>query len=130
MNDAERRAASDTPGPLPAGERPAAASRHWRLGLVLCALVMLTAGGAWAAYWWGRRPTTKQETGPLKAELTVLVRPPARASESLAVEEPGALPVRSGGQMSLTVRFNQPALAYLVWIDAEGQVVPLYPWNH
>jgi hypothetical protein len=97
--------------------------------LALCALVVFAAGGAWAAYWWTNQPRPS-EGGPLTAELTILVRPLTRASESLAVEEPGALPARSGGQMSLNVRFNHPALAYLVWIDPEGKVVPLYPWNH
>jgi hypothetical protein len=129
MVDSDRNAATDTPQTHPARERPVGSSRRWRLVLALCALVVFAAGGAWAAYWWTGQPRPS-EAGPLTAELTVLVRPPARASESLAVEEAGALPAHSGGQMSLTVRFNQPALTYLVWIDPEGQVVPLYPWNH
>jgi hypothetical protein len=28
------------------------------------------------------------------------------------------------------VQFDVPACAYLVWLDCEGQAVPLYPWNH
>jgi hypothetical protein len=46
------------------------------------------------------------------------------------VTEPGALPVRSDGAMCIDVHFNQPAYAYLVWIDSAGQVLPLYPWNN
>jgi hypothetical protein len=32
--------------------------------------------------------------------------------------------------MSLEVHFTQPANAYLVWLNTDGQAVPLYPWNH
>jgi hypothetical protein len=32
--------------------------------------------------------------------------------------------------MSLQVNLGQPAFSYLVWFNCEGQVVPLYPWNH
>jgi hypothetical protein len=46
------------------------------------------------------------------------------------LEEPGAVPVRAGASMSLQVDFNQPMYAYLIWVDAQGQVAPLYPWNN
>jgi hypothetical protein len=60
----------------------------------------------------------------------VLVRPPARSAEPIAVEDPKALPVRAGGAMYLEVQLDEPAFAYLVWIDCTGRVAPLYPWNN
>jgi hypothetical protein len=50
--------------------------------------------------------------------------------DNLRVEEPGALPVRASDWMSVEVHFNQPAFTYLVWLDCQGQAVPLYPWNY
>ena len=31
--------------------------------------------------------------------------------------------------MSLHVDLNRPAFAYLIWLDSQGKVMPLYPWN-
>lgn len=59
----------------------------------------------------------------------VFVRPPEQGTESRLAEEPGALPVRAGGIMSLQVQLSQPAYTYLIWLDTEGKAVPLYPWN-
>jgi hypothetical protein len=66
---------------------------------------------------------------PLTGELTVVIRP-ADSGDMLTVEEPGAVPVRSGAWMSLQVNCNQPLYTYLIWLDSQGQVVPLYPWNN
>src|SRR5262249_55620145 len=29
----------------------------------------------------------------------------------------------------LEVRLNQPAFVYLLWVDSQGKVQPLYPWD-
>ena len=71
-------------------------------------------------------PSSKAPTGALH----VLVRPPDRTIEPIAITEPGALPVQSGGAMSIDVDLDQPAFIYLVWINSEGQILPLYPWNN
>jgi serine/threonine protein kinase len=41
----------------------------------------------------------------------------------------GALPVRNGESVHLEVQLNQPAFIYLLWVDGEGHVQPLYPWD-
>jgi hypothetical protein len=66
---------------------------------------------------------------PLDGELIVFVRKPG-SNESTRVDEAGALPVRDGWVMHLEAYFNQPACAYLVWLNCEGQAMPLYPWNY
>jgi hypothetical protein len=66
----------------------------------------------------------------LDGELIVSIKSSAEGGQPLGIEELGAVPVRADGWMSLEVHFNQPAFAYLVWLDCEGRVVPLYPWNN
>jgi hypothetical protein len=66
----------------------------------------------------------------LSGQLNVLVRPRDRTSEPISIDNPGALPVQSSGAMCLDVQLNQPAYIYLVWIDASGKFIPLYPWNN
>jgi hypothetical protein len=100
------------------------APRCW----LLLAAVALIAGGIATVFWFAghRNPGA----APLDGTLTVLVRPPDRKLEPVPVEQPGAVPVQSGGAMFLDAQLNQPAFMYFVWLDSEGQVLPLYPWNN
>ncbi|HEV3263791.1 MAG TPA: protein kinase [Gemmataceae bacterium] len=43
--------------------------------------------------------------------------------------DPGGLPARPGDQIRAEVRLNQPAHIYLLALDGQGQVTPLYPWH-
>jgi hypothetical protein len=45
------------------------------------------------------------------------------------VDEPGALPVLPGEQIHLEARLTRPAYAYLLWLDGQGQVISLHPWQ-
>jgi hypothetical protein len=72
------------------------------------------------------QPTVK----PLSGKLTVLVRPPDRNVEPVPIAQPGAAPVQSGGAMCLDAKLDEPAFIYIVWIDSEGKILPLYPWNN
>jgi hypothetical protein len=75
---------------------------------------------------WGQRPTQ----APLQGELIVTVMKKGGEGKPTArIEEPGVAPVRAGDKMHLTVRFNQPACTYLIWLDSHGKATPLYPWN-
>jgi hypothetical protein len=47
----------------------------------------------------------------------------------LRVDERGALPVRTGEYVHVEVWVNQPAYLYLLWLDSQGHVDPLYPWE-
>src|SRR5262249_35850937 len=40
-----------------------------------------------------------------------------------------ALPVRNQEQLRLEARLSAPAHVYLLWLDSDGRVTPLYPWN-
>src|SRR5437868_2457208 len=91
-------------------------------------------GGAVALAWWHNAPA-KQEVKAvdgqsLSGKLTVLVRPADRTIDPVPVDHAGALPVVSGGAMCIDAQLNQPAFLYLLWIDSERSVLPLYPWNN
>jgi hypothetical protein len=103
-------------------------NRHSALGWLL--LLAALSFSAVAAFLFWRGKPQPQATGPLDGSLTVLVRPPDRTMEPVSVDAPGALPVQSNGAMCLEVQLQQPAFAYLVWIDSAGRVLPLYPWNN
>ena len=45
----------------------------------------------------------------------------------MKVDEPDALPLLPGEQVHLEARLNQPAYAYLLWLDGQGHVSLLYP---
>lgn len=116
---------------VPAESRPYAASnpptaRWWRRWPYL-ALGLIVGGGL--AYWLWRMPASQPVATPLTGKLIVYVRPPERQSEPLPIESPAATPVRAGGNMSLEVHLDPPGFVYFIWIDATGQVLPLYPWN-
>jgi hypothetical protein len=67
---------------------------------------------------------------PLTGSLNVLVRPPDRTVEPVELSSPGALPIQSGGAMIIDVELSEPAFIYLIWINAAGEILPLYPWNN
>jgi hypothetical protein len=112
---------------MPDKEPVAAPSSLKTPWLLLAAIALLAGGGAATALWFG---LPVQSGGRLDGKLTVLVRPPDRKIEPISVEEPGAVPVQSGGAMCLDAQLNQPAFLYFVWLDSAGNVLPLYPWNN
>jgi serine/threonine protein kinase len=65
---------------------------------------------------------------PLHANLDVLFWNEQRRSK-LSITEPGALPVSAGALFQIEVRLNRPADVYLVWIDSEGNISAVYPWE-
>jgi hypothetical protein len=67
---------------------------------------------------------------PLSGDLIVrLWAEDGRARQGLRVDERGTLPARHGDRVRLEARLNRAAHVYLLWLDGEGKVNPLYPWN-
>jgi hypothetical protein len=93
--------------------------------LLLGVLILALAGGS---LWFGRPGFGNAKS--FDGKLNVLVRPPDRSMEPIAIELAGALPVQSGGAMCVDAHLSQPGFMYLIWLDSEGQVLPLYPWNN
>jgi serine/threonine protein kinase len=74
------------------------------------------------------RPPDGQQ-GPLAGELNVLVWPSDdRVGDGQSIRERGALPIKSDDRVHVEAQLNRPAYIYLIWIAADGQVSPIYPW--
>src|SRR5262245_29668046 len=120
MADGDHTSSSASPQP----ELPQVRSQS--LWLVLGA-VLLLAGGTAVAIWWPGPNRSKQpddkptESTPLDGKLSVTIRPPGQFQQSHVVGEAGEFPARHGGTMSLDAQFEQPACAYFVWLDCQGQ---------
>jgi serine/threonine protein kinase len=67
-------------------------------------------------------------TPPLQAKLDLLFYDETK-KRMRSVVEPGVLPVASGATFQIDLRLNRPAHAYLLWIDPQGEVRPVYPWE-
>jgi predicted Ser/Thr protein kinase len=66
----------------------------------------------------------------LSGNLTVRVwTPGVRLKRGLKVEDPGALPVRTGEQVHVEAHLTEPAFVYILWVDGKGEVDALYPWS-
>ena len=79
-------------------------------------------------------PASLLQTPPapalLAGELTVRVwSKDGGGKRGLKVDEPGALPLLAGEWVHLEAHLNQPAHAYLLWIEGQGHVSLLYPRN-
>jgi hypothetical protein len=69
-------------------------------------------------------------TANFSGELTVWAEAAAGAGSGWRkIDEPGVLPVHRGDRVRVRATVTQPAHVYLVWLDSQGQVFPLYPWN-
>jgi hypothetical protein len=64
------------------------------------------------------------------ADLNVRVwQPGDPRRRGLSLSDPGALPLGAGDQVRVEARLPEPMYLYLVWIDAAGKAVPVYPWQ-
>jgi hypothetical protein len=48
---------------------------------------------------------------------------------ALRLNEPGALPLRQLDKFRIEGQVDPPAYLYLVWVDPEHDVTPVYPWD-
>jgi hypothetical protein len=62
----------------------------------------------------------------LQAELDVLLWD-RDSTRFVSIREPGALPLRTGDRFQVEARLNRPAHVYLLWLDTDGRVLPLFP---
>ncbi len=75
---------------------------------------------------------------PLEGSVDVLVyesaRPPtekfeqARRRQAIRLKDRLALPLRKWDWIRIEAKMNRPAYLYVLWIRADGQVDPLWPW--
>jgi serine/threonine protein kinase/CHAT domain-containing protein/tetratricopeptide (TPR) repeat protein len=68
---------------------------------------------------------------PLKGSIDLrILRPEGDEQRVLGLDDPGALPLRQGKDyVRLEARMNRPAYLYVVWVDTDGHVYLVYPWD-
>jgi predicted Ser/Thr protein kinase len=65
----------------------------------------------------------------LAAKLDVRVWKKANTSKGLTLDSPGALPLRAGDYMRVEAECNRPAYLYVIYLDAQGEASPFFPWR-
>jgi serine/threonine protein kinase len=135
----------------PSARRVAGSSKWIRhsatIGAVAAIVLLLSLGAFWA-FSLERRPKAEQGTSaalpvsdiappksngkpPLSGDLTIRVWDSKKDSprRGLRFDSLGAMPLRYGDQIRIEAKTNRPAYLYLVWINTEGEAVPVYPWT-
>jgi hypothetical protein len=129
---------------VPAQRHPSAAAlakdlRHYlgrrrRLAMIAASLACLLLG--WVLVSAFVRPGPAGDGSPaalpaaLKGSLDILIYDPAdRRRQNLFLDDPGAMPLRPGDEFCIEAELNRPAYLYVLWIDTDGQVLPVYPWR-
>jgi tRNA A-37 threonylcarbamoyl transferase component Bud32 len=65
----------------------------------------------------------------LAAKLDVRIWKKADTSKGLDLGTVGALPLRAGDFMRVEAETNRPAYLYVIYLDAQGEAAPLFPWR-
>ncbi|MGO9114518.1 MAG: serine/threonine-protein kinase [Thermoguttaceae bacterium] len=107
---------------------PPRRSRRWSWAAAAVAGMLLAAGV------WHLVRKTGPETGTNPAELQAKVdiriwRPGDPVCQNLSVVDERARPLRVGDGFKIEVKLSRPAYVYLLNINGQGHVTPLYPWQ-
>jgi hypothetical protein len=102
----------------------------------LCGVAALVVLGVWAFRSREGEPTTTKQPAPVAPApdydgyVDVIVWTKAGgAPRQMWLSDEGALPLHVGDQFRIEARVRPFAYLYLFWIDTEGQVLPVYPWQ-
>jgi hypothetical protein len=129
---------------VPAQRYPSAAAlakdlRHYlrrrrRLAILAVSLACLALGWVLLSVFIRPGPPADRsaaaEPAPLKGSLDILIYDPAdKRRQNLFLDDPGAMPLRAGDEFCIEADLNRPAYLYVLWIDTDGQVLPVYPWR-
>jgi hypothetical protein len=97
---------------------------------VAAAAVLLAGGLVWALTRPGSRPPPAPAGAePLKGFIDLVVVEPGNPRRQYVwLTDPASRPLRAGDVVFVQAELNRPAYCYVVWVDAEGKVQPIYPW--
>jgi hypothetical protein len=93
---------------------------------VAVVLVAIALGSLLWRHWQQGRHGVKYPPDPLEVE-TLYPRVTKRNGEKLFIEY--AVPLVEKDDVEVTIKLNRAAFIYVVWIDSENNVIPLYPWK-
>lgn len=122
--------AGDVAAALATVGREKRSGRLLSLVFVLLAVSMLWTALAVALLYLPSRAHDRSAMLPLNAQMDLLVWDAENSlRQGVSVTSPTALPLRGGDQVRVCLQFNQPAYLYVLWIEAEGEILPVYPWR-
>lgn len=76
------------------------------------------------------RSTADHPPFPLAVKWDVLVwNPKDQGRKGISIREPSTLPLQDGDGIRIEIMINQPAYVYLIMIDSQGNIQPVYPWT-
>jgi len=65
-----------------------------------------------------------------KGYIDVIVYDPEDPQrQNVRLNTPDVLPLKPGDRFAVEAEMNPPAYLYILWIDADGKVNPIYPWK-
>ena len=114
--------------------RPRLTPRVSRRGFLAGAAALVVAGALGVGYWATRpKPDPVIEPPPplppLKGSIDVMMsRPGDSIRQGIGLHDPGTRPLKKGDEVRVLVDLNRPAYVYVLWIDTNGEVQPVYPW--
>jgi tRNA A-37 threonylcarbamoyl transferase component Bud32 len=110
--------------------RPTGTRRRRWVAAGAAVVALAAAVIAVARFWSDKAPLPTREDQPLDGELTVYVWPKSRnQSDALDIRDPRAVPLSAGDLFRIEVTLNRPAYLYLLQIDSDGNLWPLFPWT-
>ena len=108
---------------------PGARGRLW-WSIVLAAVVLLFAAGVgiWAVTWSTKNPSELPPSAPIvyRGRVDLLIE---RNNQLVRLNKPGALPLRENDGYVIEGKVDPPAYLYVVWVDPNHDVTPVYPWD-
>jgi hypothetical protein len=110
-------------------------ARRWRLAAAAAALaaVLFGVAGYLALAPRAGRPAAPEQGAaaePLRGDIDVRIWEAGNPQrQGLKLSHPQALPLRAGDLMRIEVDMKRPAYLYVVWLEAGGAAVPVYPWR-
>jgi hypothetical protein len=105
---------------------------------MVAAGLLLTLSGLAVLGWWMQSgasavvvPTDPRTTVDYQGSIDLRIwrTTPDQKPRRLRLTEPGALPLHPGDQFRIEVQVQPAGYVYLFWIDTEGGVVPVFPWE-
>ncbi len=103
--------------------------RSRRRLLIGAALVLLALSGTILGWRLTRSAPVTVALEPLKGYLDAqMTREGDLLRQHVPLNDPASRPLRPGDEIRVEAKLNRLAYVYLVWIDTEGAVTPMYPW--
>ncbi len=72
------------------------------------------------------QPAAEPVSGQISLRIWSPQQPERRGK---LLDEPGMLPLAADDQVRVEAELSRPAYAYILWVDGQGKVSPVYPWT-